>query len=65
MKEKVELHIIIDEDGVRGVQIIGPTEVHPEGHDMYFKIRGLISELDYKITRLLEVSGGNGDEDSH
>ncbi|MGE5446645.1 MAG: hypothetical protein ACM3SR_18935 [Ignavibacteriales bacterium] len=49
MKTKVELHIVIDREGVRSVQIIGPSEVHPEGHDLYFQIRDLILELDRQL----------------
>jgi hypothetical protein len=62
MKAKVELHIVVDEDGVKGVQIIGPSEVHVEGHHMYFRIRHLIPELDQEIRRLLQDKQINGEK---
>jgi hypothetical protein len=62
MKSKVELHIVIDKDGIRSVQIMGPTEVHQEGHDLYFKIRHLIPQLDQEIQRLLKDNERAGDK---
>ncbi|HEX3037276.1 MAG TPA: hypothetical protein VHT73_19500 [Thermodesulfobacteriota bacterium] len=53
MSQKIELHIVVDEKGIRSVQIIGPPEVHPEGHDMYFKIRHLIPSLNQEIQKAL------------
>ena len=54
MKHEFELHIIIDETGVQKVQIIGPSEAHPSGHDLYFKIRDLVSGLDEEIRKKLK-----------
>ncbi len=62
MMPKVELHIVLDGDGVRSVQIIGPPEVHPEGHDLYFSIRDLILEFDKIIQKRFEQKRkGRGD----
>ncbi len=61
MSPNAELHIIVDKDGVRSVQIMGPTEVHPDGHDLYFKIRHLIPQLDQEIQRLLKDNERAGD----
>jgi hypothetical protein len=65
MKAKVELHIVIDKGGVRSVQIIGPSEVHSEGHDMYFKIRHLIPQLDMEIQKVLKINETYGDKEAH
>lgn len=63
MKAGFELHIVIDKHGVRSVQIIGPSEVHPEGHDLYFKIRHLIPRLDEEIQKVLKINEMNGDKE--
>lgn len=47
--KKVELHIVIDKHGINCVQIVGLPETHPEGHDIYFKIRDLIHKWDSEI----------------
>ena len=54
MGKKVEIHLVIDIDGLRSVQIIGPPEVHPEGHDLYFSIRDLVLDFDKIIQRRFE-----------
>lgn len=53
MRQKAELHVVIDLDGVRSVQIIGPSEVHSEGHDLYFNIRDLVMEFDRAVQKRL------------
>jgi len=61
MRLKPELHIVIDNDGVKSVQIIGPPEIQSEGHNIYFKIRDLIPEFNKKILNRI-----NGEEiESH
>jgi len=50
IKKGVELHVIISPaDGVACVQIVGPTDTHPEGHDLYFRILDLVQEFDKKV----------------
>jgi hypothetical protein len=53
MMARVELHIVIDRGGVRGVQIIGPPDIHPEGHDLYFSIRDLVLQFDEAVQKRL------------
>lgn len=53
MRQTVELHIVIDKEGMRGVQIIGPFETHPQGHDLYFKIRDLVRDFNKAIQKRL------------
>lgn len=53
MKAQVELHIVVDREGVRGVQIIGPSDIHPEGHDLYFSIRDLVIQFDKSVQKRL------------
>lgn len=65
MKAKVELHIVVDQDGIQKIQTIGPSEVHPEGHDMYFKIRHLIPQFDREIQKVLGNNGATGDQEAH
>jgi hypothetical protein len=65
MKAKVELHIVVDKYGIQKVQIIGPPEVHPKGHDMYFKIRHLIPQFDKEIQKVLGNNGASGDEEAN
>lgn len=50
------LHIVLDRDGINCVQIVGPAETHAEGHDLYFKIRDLIQDLDRQIQERLRSS---------
>lgn len=50
------LHIVLDKDGINCVQIVGPIEAHAEGHDLYFKIRDLVQELDRQIQERLNSS---------
>ncbi len=58
-KESPLVHIIIDESGVHSVQIVGPSETHPAGHDIYFQIRDLVLELDKKIQERLKPENHN------
>lgn len=57
MKPKAALHIVVDREGIQKIQIFGPSEVHREGHDMYFKIRHLLPQFDREIQKVL---GNNG-----
>jgi hypothetical protein len=52
--KKAEVHIILDLEGVNCVQIVGPTEVHPEGHNLYMLIRDLVQEFDKSVRDRLE-----------
>jgi len=54
MRNKPELHIVIDQEGVRSIQLIGPVETHSIAHEIYLKIRHLIAELDVEITEELK-----------
>ncbi|MGE5445805.1 MAG: hypothetical protein ACM3SR_14625 [Ignavibacteriales bacterium] len=62
MSPKVELHIVIDHDGIRGVQIIGPSETHLQGHDLYFNIRDLVLEFDMAVQKRLKEKEDNNFE---
>lgn len=54
MRDKAEVHIVVDPDeGVQGVQIIGPAHTHHEGHSAYFRIQDLIIDLDKAIRERL------------
>jgi len=48
-KEKAQLHIICDTDGLICARIVGPSDGHEEVHDLYFRIKDFIEELDVKI----------------
>lgn len=65
MKTRAELHIVIDREGVRSVQIIGSPEFHPEGHDLYFKVRHLIPKLNQEIQNLLKSDEVDGNKEAH
>lgn len=48
-KEGCRLNIIVDEEGVEKVQIIGTAEEHTKGHEFYMRIRDLILRLNKEI----------------
>ena len=48
-KETAQLHIIVDGEGLICVRIVGPPDSHKEIHDLYFRIKCFIEELDVKI----------------
>lgn len=52
--KKAEIHIILDLEGVNCVQIVGPTEIHSEGHNLYMQIRDLVHEFDRAVKERLE-----------
>lgn len=54
MRNKPEVYIIIDYTGVRAVQIVGPAETHPKGHDLYFSIQDLVLNFDKEIQKKLK-----------
>jgi hypothetical protein len=60
-KKSTELHIVVNqEEGISCVQIVGPVENHPEGHNFYFKIMDLVQALDKAIqNRIEEYKIGN------
>ncbi len=60
-KKSAEFHIVIDRDGICCVQIVGPAEVHAEGHEIYLQIRDLVQKLDKEIQERLG-NGKKGDE---
>jgi len=49
MKTKCELNIVIDKTGIKRVEIVGPIETHPEGHQLYFALQDLFKRLDAEI----------------
>lgn len=51
--KKAEVHIVLDLEGISCVQIAGPTEVHPEGHNLYMQIRDLVQEFDRQVKERL------------
>lgn len=53
-KNTVEIHIIVDKDGVNSIQIVGPTETHPNGHDLYLHIRDLVQDFDRAIQQRIK-----------
>ena len=56
--KKVEVHVILDWEGVNCIQIIGAAEVHPEGHDLYMQIRDLVQEFDKAVQKRLRQERG-------
>lgn len=49
MAEQIEVQVIVDGDGVKCVRIVGPSQEHASGHDLYFRIRDLIKAFDTAI----------------
>lgn len=54
MKTKPEVHIVIDEDGLKLIQIIGNYETQILGHQLYLKIQPLLANLDKDIQKILK-----------
>lgn len=52
--KKAEIHIILDLEGVSSIQIVGPIEVHPQGHALYMQIRDLVQQFDKVVRERLE-----------
>jgi hypothetical protein len=46
MRKITELHIVVDFDRVKCVQIMGPPDTHREGHELYLKITDLVKIFD-------------------
>ena len=56
MSSGIELQIVIDKKGVKCVRVVGPSEGHKLGHEMYFRLQDLIDNFDREIQkRLIEV----------
>lgn len=60
-EQKAFVHIIVDEQGVDSIQIVGPSESHSQAHDLYFLIRDLVMEFDKGIRERLRYQ--NHDEE--
>ncbi len=56
MPKNLELHIIVDEDGIKAIQILGTAEEHPKGHSLYMKIQDLILQFDREIQKRIKNS---------
>jgi len=54
MKTKPEVHIVVDGDGLRSIQIIGNHEAQILGHHLYLTIQNLLPNLDKKIQEALK-----------
>lgn len=54
MRQVIEIQIILDTDGVKCVRIVGPTEGHASGHELYFRIQDLIKTFDTAIQERLK-----------
>jgi len=53
MRQRTELHIVIDQEGIKSVQIVGNAENQNIGHELYLKIHHLIPDFDQKIQRAI------------
>lgn len=61
MKTSVELHIVLDSEGVSCVKIMGPPDTHNEHHELYLKIVDLVKEFDKIVQkRMKEVESNDG-----
>jgi len=61
MRKKPELHIVVDDQGVRSVQLVGPVDSHAIAHDIYLRIRDLIARLNTDIQKELDMEKKLGD----
>lgn len=50
----IELRIVVDWDGVRTVQVVGDSELHHLGHDLYFLIQDLIVNFNQCVKSKIE-----------
>jgi len=53
MRKNTEIHIVIDFEGIRCVQVVGDSNNHEVGHDLYFKIKDLITDWDSQVKERL------------
>lgn len=67
MAKEIELQVVLNANGVKCVRIIGPSEQHVKGNEMYLKIIDLVKNFDEAIRRRLnpqkeeyEVAKTNG-----
>ena len=54
MRKNTEIHIVIDFEGIRCVQVVGDSNNHEAGHDLYFKIKDLITDWDSQVKERLQ-----------
>jgi len=54
MKTKPEVHIVVDGDGLRSIQIIGNRDAQILGHRLYLTIQNLLPNLDKEIQKALK-----------
>jgi len=54
MKAKPEVHIVVDGDGLKSIQIIGTPEAQILGHHLYLTIQNLLPNLDKDIQKALK-----------
>lgn len=50
----MEVHLVVTREGLLKIQIVGPTESHIEGHDLYFSIIDLVRDFEESIKRRFE-----------
>ena len=60
-KPKVELHLIIDSDGIDYIQLVGSAESHDEGQSLYYKLIDVIQAFDKNIQKKLNECNAESD----
>jgi hypothetical protein len=50
----VEIQIVIDNEGIKCVRILGSSEEHEAGHKMYFQLFDLIKNFDKAVQARLK-----------
>ncbi len=59
-EKRAEIHIILNrEEGFSRVQVVGPTENHLEGHDLYFEVIDLIEDFQQAVNNRLGEDGAH------
>lgn len=58
MAKEIELQVVLNANGVKCVRIIGPSEQHVKGNEMYLKIIDLVKNFDEAIRRRLNEGKG-------
>lgn len=53
MPNKLEIQIVIDNEGVKCVRIVGSSEEHKTGHSLYIQLLDLIENFDKEIQKRL------------
>ncbi|HEX3035505.1 MAG TPA: hypothetical protein VHT73_10285 [Thermodesulfobacteriota bacterium] len=53
-KKRIELHVVIDDSGIKTIQIHGDPGVENHGKEMYEKIKDLLPRWNREIQRVFE-----------